>query len=60
MFRWTIHARVFGGPNIRGCPMGFSAGGSLLVVCALLTLRIVLVLLRLRARQSATLDGVRR
>lgn len=48
------------GPNIRGCPMGFSAGGSLLVVCALLTLRIVLVLLRLRARQSATLDGVRR
>ena len=40
--------------------MGFSAGGSLLVVSGLLAMRIVLVLLRLRARQSLTLDGVRR
>ena len=40
--------------------LGFSAGGSLLVVSVLLAMRIVLVLLRLRARQSSTLDGVRR
>lgn len=40
--------------------MGFSAGGSLVVVSVMLAFRIVLVLLRLRARQSSTLDGVRR
>jgi hypothetical protein len=40
--------------------MGFTVGGSLLVVGFSLAVRIVLVLLRLRARQSSTLDGVRR